>query len=78
MASGRDAVKPIPDCPFCCVPPVRRKATFHQEHPRCGACGILMGPGHVEAADAELCSTCSSAGGAIRTLITKQRELALR
>jgi hypothetical protein len=27
-------------------------------HPRCSLCGILMGPGHVEAGSASLCGTC--------------------
>lgn len=67
MVSGRDAAKPIKDCPFCRVPPAKRDESF-LEHPRCGACGILMGPGHVEEI-AEYCTTCSR---------TRQREAALR
>lgn len=29
-----------------------------EPHPRCGACGILMGPGHIEAGTGSLCGTC--------------------
>ena len=67
---ARDAIKPISDCEFCCVPVARRGIAFQQNHPRCGACGILMGPGHIEEnAEADFCSTCSR---------TRQRETALR
>jgi len=27
-------------------------------HPRCGLCGILMGPGHIEVGPAPFCATC--------------------
>lgn len=51
-------VKPIKDCPFCCVPPAKRSASFHEDHSKCAACGVLMGPGHVEGV-AEFCYTCT-------------------
>lgn len=31
-------------------------------HPRCGACSILMGPGHIEAESGGFCGTCRGAG----------------
>ena len=64
-----DHVKPIPACRFCRAPVGKRGASFDQ-HPRCGVCSILMGPGHIEKdADAELCFTCTR---------TREREAALR
>ena len=62
-----DTVKPIPDCPFCRVPPQKRGVAF-LDHPKCAACGVLMGPGHVEE-EAEYCFTCTR---------TRQREAVLR
>ncbi len=54
-----DRIRPISGCKFCCVPAEERGASFDQ-HPRCGACSILMGPGHIENdAEAEYCSTCA-------------------
>jgi hypothetical protein len=51
-------IKPIKDCPYCRIRPERRKEDFGEKHPKCGACGILMGPGHVEQRVDSLCSTC--------------------
>ena len=66
----RDAIKPIPGCEFCRVPVAQRGIAFLQDHPKCGACSILMGPGHIEKdAGAAFCSTCTR---------TRQRKLALR
>jgi len=29
-------------------------------HPRCASCGILMGPGHIEAGTDRFCGTCAA------------------
>lgn len=34
-------------------------------HPKCAACSILMGPGHIESGTGGLCGTCREAGRGI-------------
>ena len=34
-------------------------------HPKCAACSILMGPGHIESGTDGLCGTCREAGRGI-------------
>ena len=56
MTTG--TIKPIPECVFCRVRPERRTAQF-ENHPKCAACQVLMGPGHAEQNVADYCSTCT-------------------
>ncbi len=69
----REATSHTTDCAICKQVAVQRsrvepaeripgkgfpQAMEMADHARCEKCGILMGPGHIEAASNSLCGTC--------------------
>lgn len=44
------------------------------EHARCQKCGILMGPGHIEAASNSLCGTCQCRGTVTTAPLTLEQK----
>lgn len=89
----REATPPKNDCAICKqaavqrsqVTPIERvpgKAALQlpemAEHARCEKCGILMGPGHIEAAGNSMCGTCQCRGTATSAPLTlEQRRSAI-
>lgn len=49
-------------------------------HSRCAKCGILTGPGHIEAGEASLCGTCQcrQGPGSLQTQVTKRHTIGRR
>jgi hypothetical protein len=47
-------------------------------HSRCAKCGILTGPGHIEAGDTALCGTCQGRNPGLPAPATKRHTIGRR